>query len=588
MEATVSQNDMAPSGGAFLVSGVGDFPQFTPEDLGDDAKAIGQAARDFIEGEVLPVDSAIDKLDLELSRRLIAKAGETGLLGLEIPEDYDGLDLDKLTGLVVLEEMGRQASFSVTYGAHTGIGTLPIVYFGTPEQKAAYLPKLASGEWIAAYALTEAGAGSDAMNAKTVATLDGDHWVLNGSKMWITNAGFADVFVVFAKVDGKKFSAFIVERTDRGFSLGAEEAKLGIKGSSTRALSFENCRIPKDRLLGRAGFGHRIAFGILAIGRFKLGAGCNGIAKEVLKYTLKYASERSQFGKPINSFGLIRQKLADIAMRIFVAESVNYRTVGYINDRMHSIPWTDSDAAGRKMDVMDEFQIEASLMKVWDSEALGRIADDAVQVFGGYGFSAEYPPERIYRDNRINRIFEGTNEINRMIIAGQIFKKWGNQTLAFRADAKDVPVQGSERMAWAEHSVALAKRRFQYSVSKALETHGQKLIENQEAGGRVADMAMDLYAMESSVVRASRMAAAGHRWAGFACGIADLYVNETMGKVRNDSLLLLAEALEGPALADSVRECAAFDACLPVPSGNLRDAAAAELIEKGGYPIENF
>jgi alkylation response protein AidB-like acyl-CoA dehydrogenase len=597
-ETNVSENDAALGngcgsalgGGAFLASRIGAFPQFTPEDLSDDAKAIGQAARDFVEGEILPNDAAIDKLDLELSRRLIRKAGETGLLGLEIPEEYDGLDLDKLTGLVVLEEMGRQASFSVTYGAHTGIGALPIVYFGTPEQKAAYLPRLASGEWIAAYALTEAGAGSDAMNSKTVAALDGDHWVLNGSKMWITNAGFADVFVVFAKAEGKKFSAFIVEKTDPGFALGAEEQKLGIKGSSTRAIVFENCRIPKGRLLGRIGFGHRIAFGILAIGRFKLGAGCSGIAKEVLKYTLKYASERVQFGKPINSLGLIRRKLFDIAMRIYVAESINYRTVGYINDRMHGVPWTDEDAAGRKMEVMEEFQLEASLMKVWDSEALGLTADDSVQVFGGYGFSSEYPPERIYRDNRINRIFEGTNEVNRMIIAGQIFKKWGNKTLPLGAGAalpeQDWAAWGG--LSWAARAVELAKGRFRCSVSKALEAVGQKLIENQEACGRVADMAMDIYAMESSVVRAHRMASARHRWAGLASGLANVFVNEAIGKLRENSLILLAEALDGPPLGDAVREIAAFDECLPISSAKIRDGVAQDLIEKGGYPIEQF
>ncbi|MDR2697405.1 MAG: acyl-CoA dehydrogenase family protein [Holophagales bacterium] len=585
----MSQNNKEQlGGGIFLVSPVGAFPQFTPEELSDDAKAIGQAARDFVEGEILPNDSAIDKLDLELSKKLIRMAWETGLLSLEIPEEFEGMDLDKLTCLVVLEEVGRQASFSVTYGAHTGIGTLPIVYFGTPEQKAAYLPKLASGEWIAAYALTEAGAGSDAMNAKTVAALDGEHWILNGSKMWITNAGLADVFVVFAKVDGKKFSAFIVEKTDPGFSLGAEEMKLGIKGSSTRALIFENCRIPKERLLGRIGFGHRIAFGILAIGRFKLGAGCNGIAKEVLKYTLKYASERVQFGKAINNMGLIRQKLSDIAMRIYVAESINYRTVGYINEQMHSIAWTEENAASRKMEVMEEFQIEASLMKVWDSEALGIIADDSVQVFGGYGFSSEYPPEKIYRDNRINRLFEGTNEINRMIIAGQIFKKCGNETLNLRNDAADLPAMGTDCMAWASHAVALAKRRFQYSTAAALGAIGQKLIENQEASARVADMAMEIYAMESAVVRASKMKTASHRWSDFACDMANVFVNETVGKIRNNASILLAEALEGESLQKAIKELAAFDAFVPISSAKLRDRVAGELIEAGAYPIDQF
>jgi len=581
-------NETLLGGGVFLVSPMGAFPQFTPEELSDDAKAIGQAARDFVEGEILPNDSAIDKLDLELSRKLLRMAGETGLLSLEIPEEYDGMDLDKLTGLLVLEEMGRQASFSVTYGAHTGIGTLPIVYFGTPEQKAAYLPKLASGEWVAAYALTEPGAGSDAMNSKTVATLDGDHWVLNGSKMWITNAGFADVFVVFAKVDGKKFSAFIVEKTDSGFLLGAEEAKLGIKGSSTRAFTLENCRIPKDRLLGRIGFGHRIAFGILAIGRFKLGAGCNGIAKEVIKYTLKYASERVQFGKTINSMGLIRQKLSDMAMRIYVAESINYRTVGYINDRMHNISWAEENAAGRKMEVMDEFQIEASAMKVWDSEALGLIADDAVQVFGGYGFSSEYPPEKIYRDNRINRLFEGTNEINRMIIAGQIFKKCGNNTLTLRKDIAELPDVGEGRLAWASRAVEFARHQFQYSTAAALEAVGQKLIENQEAAARVADMAMDIYAMESAVVRASKMMATSHRWSDFACDLANVFVNETLGKIRSNASILLAEVLEGQSLQSAIKDIAAFDSSTPISSSRIRDRVAGVLIEKGIYPIEQF
>ncbi|HOD32080.1 MAG TPA: acyl-CoA dehydrogenase family protein, partial [Holophaga sp.] len=555
-------------GGSFLVAPLGSQPQFIPEELSDDAKAVGQAAREFVEGEIIPNDAAIDKLDLELSRELLGKAGELGLLSLEIPEAFEGMDLDKLTGLLVLEELGRQASFSVSYGAHTGIGTLPIVYFGNEEQKAKYLPKLGSGEWLAAYALTEPGAGSDAMNAKTVATLDGDTWVLNGSKMWITNAGFADVFVVFAKVDGRKFSAFIVEKNDPGFSVAAEEHKLGIKGSSTRALTFENCRIPKDRLLGEVGKGHRIAFGILAIGRFKLGAGCNGIAKEVLKYTLKYTGERQQFGKSINTFGLIRKYLADMGVRIFVAESMNFRTLGYINDGMHAASWDQPDAAKQKMEIMDEFQMEASIMKVWDSEALGFIADDAVQCFGGYGFSAEYPPEKIYRDNRINRLFEGTNEINRMIIANQVFKKVGNGTLAFRKDAGDLPAFDGP-LGRAKTAVERAKRMLQFAVASALEVTGQKLIENQEASARAADMAMEIYTMESAVVRADKLAASGDRWADFARDCAEVFANEGAPKVAAHARLFLAEVLEGEALDAAL---AALDAiALPAPvAGSVR------------------
>ncbi len=576
------------AGGAFLCAPLGSLPQFTPEDLDDDHKAIGQAARDFVEGEVLPRDADIDRLDLDLSRALLGKAGELGLLGLEIPEAYDGLDLDKISGLLVLEQIGRQASFSVSYGAHTGIGTLPIVYFGSEAQKAHYLPKLASGERVAAYALTEPGAGSDAMNASTTAVLEDGSWVLNGSKMWITNAGFADLFVVFAKVDGRKFSAFLVERGDPGFTLGAEEHKLGIKGSSTRALAFDGCRIPEDWLLGEIGKGHRIAFGILAIGRFKLGAGCNGLAKEVLKATLQYTGQRRQFGRTIDSFGLIRRYLAAMATRIFVAESLNFRTIGCINDGMHAVPWSEPDAAARKMAIMEAFQMEASIMKVWDSEALGLIADEAVQCFGGYGFSAEYPVEKVFRDNRINRIFEGTNEINRLIIAGQIFKKAAAGDLAFRRDAGDLPVPMDGDLGDAAQAVELAKRQFQFATAEALEASGSKLIENQEAAALAADMAMAIYAMESAVVRARRMGEAVHRWAALARDLAELAVGEGAARVAGQARSLLAEAREGEALRQALQALRAFDGALPAAGSRLQGRVAEALIAQGAYPLEAY
>lgn len=575
-------------GGSFLLSAIGSQPQFTPEELSDETKAIGEAARDFMEGEVLPQDAALDQVDLELSRDLLRKAGELGLLSLEIPEAYDGMDLDKKTGLVLLEEVGKQASFSVSYGAHTGIGTLPIVYFGSPEQKAKYLPLLASGEKLAAYALTEAGSGSDAMNAKTVAVLDGDHWVLNGGKMWITNAGFADVFVVFAKVDGRKFSAFIVEKEDPGFSTGLEEHKLGIKGSSTRALIMENCRIPKDRLLGEVGRGHRIAFGILNIGRFKLGAGCTGTAKVVLEYTIKYTGERQQFGKPLHAFGLIQSKLADIGTRIFVGEAMNFRTIGYVDERMHAIGWDQEGAAKAKLDIMDEYAMEASIAKVWGSEALFLSADDAVQAFGGYGFSSEYPPEKIYRDNRINRIFEGTNEINRLIIAGALFKRASNGSLPLDRSTANVPEAPAGPMGRSMHAVELAKRLCVYASAAALEVCGQKLIENQEAAARVADMLTEIYAMESAVVRAAKMTEAGHRWAGLARQFADVYVNENWHKVQVNARMLLAEVLEGGDLDKGLGDLEAFAGFVPAASSKLRGSIAAQLIEKGSYPIVQY
>lgn len=585
----VTQNETI-FGGSFLLAPIGSQSQFTPEDLSDDAKAIGEAARDFVQGEIIPRDAEIEKLQPELSRELLQKAGELGLLSIEIPEAYEGMDLDKKTTMVVLEELGKQSSFSVSYSAHTGIGTLPIVYFGTPEQKAKYLPRLATGELLAAYALTEPGAGSDAMNAKTTAVLEGDTWVLNGTKMWITNAGFADVFVVFAKVDGKKFSAFIVEKDDAGFSTGAEEHKLGIKGSSTRALVLENVRIPKDRLLGEIGRGHRIAFGILGIGRFKLGAACTGTAKQVLEYTLKYTAERQQFGKPIQNFGLIQKLLADIATRIFVGEALNYRTIGCISDSVCAIDWDEEKAAQRKMEIMDEFAMEASITKVWGSEALFYTADDAVQCFGGYGFSSEYPPEKIYRDNRINRLFEGTNEINRLIIAGALFKKAGNQSLPISRGTADVPQVAAftGRLGTAKCAVELSKRQCGYAAATALEACGQKLIETQEAAARVADMLIEIYAMEAAVVRADKMGEAGHRWADLARDLAEAYVNETWHKVQTNARMLLGDVLEGEALVAALKDLDAFAGYVPASSSKMRGRIAAQLIEKGAYPIEQY
>jgi alkylation response protein AidB-like acyl-CoA dehydrogenase len=428
------------------------------------------------------------------------------------------------------------------------------------------------------------------MGAKTTAVLDGDHWVLNGSKMWITNAGFADVFVVFAKVDGRKFSAFIVEKEDPGFSTGAEEHKLGIKGSSTRALVLDNCRIPKDRLLGEVGRGHRIAFGILNIGRFKLGAGCTGTAKVVLDYTIKYTGERQQFGKPLHAFGLIRQKLADMSARIFVAEAMNFRTIGYIDERMQEVGWDQPEAARQKLDIMDEFAMEASMAKVWGSEALFAIADDAVQCYGGYGFSAEYPPEKIYRDNRINRIFEGTNEINRMIIAGALFKRAGNGTLPLPRSTESVPVLADFEgpLASCRLAVELAKRACCYAAGRALDVCGQKLIENQEASARVADMLTEIYAMESGVVRADLMTEAGHHWAGFARQCAEVYVNENWSKVLVNARMLLAEAVGGEELEQAMADLAAFDRYLPRASSKLRGGIAEQVIEKGSYPIAQY
>jgi len=569
-------------GGSFMFHPAGTLPQFTPEESSEEARAIAEAARDFMNGEILPRDEEIDRLDLELTRDLLAKAGDLGILGMEVPEAYGGLDLDKKTALLVLEEMAKQASFSTSYTAHTSIGTMPIVYFGSPEQKAKYLPKLASGEWCAAYALTEAGSGSDALGAKATAVLQDGHWVLNGTKAWITNAGFADVFVIFAKINGSHLSAFIVEKTDPGISTGAEEKKMGIKGSSTRTVILENCRIPEDRLLGGKGKGARIALGILNVGRFKLGASSVGAGKRVLEYTLKYAGERTQFGKPLAAFGLIQQKLANMAVRIFVGESMSFRTIGYLDDALARTSWESETGGADKMKAIDEYAVEASMSKVWGSEALFATADDAVQAFGGAGFSAEYPAEKIYRDCRINRIFEGTNEINRLLIAGTFLKRCGGTDglpLAEAGTALQLPDDSLQA------TVALAKARALKVIARAQAEHGPKILDNQEAAAHISNLLLELYAMESAVVRAGKMAASGHRWAGLARDLAEVYAQEAWNRVQSEARMLAGELASGAALDALMAELLAMHAPAPVPLSILRNRIALALMEQGRYPI---
>ncbi|WLT30739.1 acyl-CoA dehydrogenase family protein [Geothrix sp. PMB-07] len=570
-------------GGSFMFHPAGSLPQFIAEENSEDALAIAEAARDFVNGEVLPRDEAIDKLDLELTRELLAKVGDLGFLGMEIPEAYGGLDLDKKTALLVLEEMAKQASFSTSYTAHTSIGTMPIVYFGNPEQKAKYLPKLATGEWCAAYALTEAGSGSDALGAKATAVLQDGHWVLNGTKAWITNAGFADVFVIFAKINGSHLSAFIVEKTDPGISTGAEEKKMGIKGSSTRTVILENCRIPEDRLLGGKGKGARIALGILNVGRFKLGASSVGAGKRVLDYTLKYAGERTQFGKPLTAFGLIQQKLANMAMRIFVGESMSFRTIGYLDEALAQTSWESETGGADKMKAIDEYAVEASMSKVWGSEALFATADDAVQTFGGAGFSAEYPAEKIYRDCRINRIFEGTNEINRMLVAGTFLKRCGGTDGLPLAES----VGGSQELPQDEllRTVALAKARALKVIARAQADHGPKILENQEASAHISNLLIEIYAMESAVVRAQKLAATSHRWASLARDLATVYAQEAWNRVQAEARMLAGELAEGEALDALMAELLAMQAPAPVPMSTLRQRIAQALVEQGGYPL---
>jgi butyryl-CoA dehydrogenase len=556
--ATTATPRSAALGGSFLLDAPRLESVFTPADLSDDQRLIGQTAEEFVAHEVLP---RIPELELHkespsgpggtpagkntpLMAQLLKKAGELGLLGGGVPEEYGGSGLDRVSSTVLSEKASAYASFSVTVGAHSGIGTLPIVYFGTEEQKKKYLPKLATGEWIACYCLSEPQAGSDAQNARTRAVLspDGRHWILNGQKMWISNGGFGDIYIVFAKVDGEKFSCFIVERDFPGFSVGAEEKKMGLRGSSTVPIFFENCQVPRENLLHEIGRGHIVAFNILNVGRFSLGAACIGGAKNEIEASARYAQERTAFGHRIGEFGLIRAKLAEMAIRTYALESMIYRTAGLIEQATEqALEQTNSQAitgaaAGKAdethktrqtMKLLEEYAIECSICKVYGSEVLDYVVDESVQIYGGYGFHEDYPVARGYRDSRVNRIFEGTNEINRMLIIQMLVKRALSGSLPLLAagaklqeeilsgpSLSSIPsipsINDSSQGQWSEEEriVAGCKKVFLLAAGAAMQKHRERLADQQEIVAALADIVIDIYAVESALARAQKAAAA--------------------------------------------------------------------------------
>jgi len=594
--ATVAIPKVKITGGSFLLEERNPNDVFTPEDFTDEHLQTAKTAEEFATNEIVPAAEKLEHKDWALARELLKKASDLGLSSVDIPEAYGGMDMDKVTSCVIADRIAKYAGFATTWGAHTGIGTLPIVYFGTEEQKKKYLPRLATGEIVGAYALSESSSGSDALNCRARAQLspDGKYYILNGEKMWITNAGFADLFTVFAKVDGEKFTAFLVEKDFPGFAVGAEEHKMGIRGSSTCPLILTDCKVPVANVLGDIGKGHVIAFNILNVGRFKLGAMCVGGARNSLQSAIEYAKQRKAFGKVIADFGLVREKLADMAIGVFTGESMVYRTIGMIDVALSDIDKSSASAAAEIRKGIEEYAVECSILKVWGSEMIDMVVDETVQVYGGYGFVEEYPAERSYRDARVNRIFEGTNEINRMIITGWLLKRAMSGQIPLLPAIKKLMdevlsgpsvSEGREGPLAAEYAmVGSAKKIALFASGAASQKYMQQLADQQEIMGALADIVIETYAAESGLLRAQKMIEhQGESGASLAVTMARAYLQKALEKIETSARKVITAVADGDMLRTQLAILKRLAKYEPFNTIALRQQIAQRVIETGKY-----
>ena len=580
-------------GGTWLIEETPFGSMFTPERVTEEHRLIGQTADEFIRHEVQPVIERLEQKDWALARSLVRRAGELGLLGTDVPESLGGVELDKISSVIVGEAVGQSASFATTFGAQTGLAITPLVCFGTDEQKASYLPRLVSGETVGAYALSESGSGSDALGAKTHAMRQPDgSYLLSGEKMWITNGGFADLFIVFAKVDGEQFTAFIVERGFTGVSTGKEEHKLGLHGSSTTPLVLQEARVPAGNVLGEVGRGHKVAFNVLNYGRFKLAAMCSGGARSAIAEAAGYAAQRKQFGQPIASFGAIRHKLAEMAVREYAVESMLYRTAGLIDGMLAASGASHSGEA--VLAALEEFAIEASILKVAASEMLDFVLDENVQIHGGNGFVKDYTAERHYRDARVNRIFEGTNEINRLLVPGMLARRAVKGGLPLIAAARKLQDEllspsipeppGDGRLESEQRAVTAMKKVGLMVLGTAMQTFGEKLSDEQEVLSATADIMIDVYAAESVVLRALARPGA-MPGDSLHASAASVFVNDAAGRVEIGARNALASMAEGDTLRTLLAALRRVLKAAPVNTVALRRGLADAVVSRKGYPF---